>query len=370
MIFQQLFDQETWTYTYLLGDESSKEAVFIDPVITHIDEYMALLEKHGLTLKYSLETHVHADHITASGLLRKRTGAETGVSENGGAAAANIQFKGGEVLTFGNEQLKVIPTPGHTPGCTSYLWGDRIFSGDALFIDGCGRTDFPDGSAGDLYDSVTQHLFTLPGDTIVYPGHDYNGRWISTIEQERTRNPRLAGKTKDEFVEIMDNLNLPLPKLINAAVPANQLCGLTDEEWEVAMKNAAEEHSDHDIPQSADPMPTGTTPQALVGEAKAAITEIDVTAAKIKIAAGEVVVIDVREPEEHQAGAIDIAIHLPRGVLEFKLGTVQELANKSAPVLLYCRTGGRSALAAHALQKLGYTDAMSMAGGYEAWIKM
>lgn len=231
MIFRQLFDPESSTYTYLIGDPAIKEAVFIDPVNTLVDEYLNLLNKYRLKLKYSLETHAHADHITASGLLRQRTGAETGIGQACGAQYADHQLKGGVVLTFGqDEEIKVLATPGHTPGSVSYLWRDRVFTGDALLINGCGRTDFQGGDPGMLYDSVTQKLFTLPGETIVYPGHDYNGRWISSIEQERTCNGRLAGKTRAEFIEIMNNLNLPKPRRIDEAVPANRRCGLTEEE--------------------------------------------------------------------------------------------------------------------------------------------
>ncbi|MEE9411604.1 MAG: MBL fold metallo-hydrolase [Methylococcales bacterium] len=241
MLFKQLFDNPTWTYTYLLADLECKEAVFIDPVNTHIDDYMALLETHGLTLKYTLETHVHADHITASGLLSMRSDAQTAVGQACGAKLADIQLEGGETLKFGsNEQIQVISTPGHTPGSMSFLWRERVFTGDSLFIDGCGRSDFQGGSPGDLYDCITEKLFKLPGETLVYPGHDYNGRYVSSIEQERARNPRLIGKSRDEFIEIMNSLNLPAPKLIDAAVPANLLCGLTDEEWQ----EAATPHTD------------------------------------------------------------------------------------------------------------------------------
>ncbi len=201
MLFKQLFDKESCTYTYFIADLDAKEAVFIDPVDTQIDTYLDLLKENDLTLKYSLETHVHADHVTASGQLRQKVGAKTAVSSLCGADSADIQIKDGDVFEFGkSETIKVISTPGHTPGSTSFLWRDRIFTGDALLVNGCGRTDFQGGSAEDQYDSITQRLFTLPDDTIVYPGHDYNGRWISNIAQEQTSNSRLAGKTKAEFV--------------------------------------------------------------------------------------------------------------------------------------------------------------------------
>ncbi|MGH8556213.1 MAG: MBL fold metallo-hydrolase [Methylococcales bacterium] len=231
MIFRQLFDTESCTYTYIFGNEDSNEAVFIDPVNTHIDEYIKLLDDHGLKLIYSLETHVHADHVTASGLLRQRTGAATGVSQLCGASYATRQLKNGDVLDFGEgETIQVIATPGHTAGSISFHWRDRVFTGDSLFINGCGRTDFQGGDAGTLYDSITRKLFSLPAETLVYPGHDYNGRWVSSIGQERTTNARVAGKTREQFVEIMYNLDLPKPKLIDVAAPSNRLCGLSEEE--------------------------------------------------------------------------------------------------------------------------------------------
>jgi glyoxylase-like metal-dependent hydrolase (beta-lactamase superfamily II)/rhodanese-related sulfurtransferase len=372
MLFKQLFDDATWTYTYLLADLDSKEAVFIDPVNTHIDDYIALLKEHGLTLKYSLETHVHADHITASGQLRQLTDAKTGVGQACGATAADLQLLGNETLTFGNnEQIQVISTPGHTAGSTSFLWRERIFSGDALFIDGCGRTDFQAGNPGNQYDSITKKLFTLPDETLVYPGHDYNGRYVSSIEQERTRNPRFVGKTRDEFIAIMDNLNLPAPKLVDESVPANLLCGLTDEEWQ----EAATPRTDQAITDSSGITATcaanvSMTGQQLVAAAKADIKEIDINNAKLKIAAGNSVVLDVREPNEFEAGALPNAINLPRGLLEFKIASLEQLADKSTEVLLYCRTGGRSAMATQTMQQLGYQNAVSISGGYEAWEKV
>ena len=195
MIFQQHFDPETWTLTYFIADPESHEAIIIDPVSSQLDKYIALLSEHSMQLKYSLETHVHADHITAGGLLRQRTGAQTGVSALCGAEFADRQIQDRDVFKFGkDEQIVVIATPGHTPGSISFLWRNNVFTGDALFIDGCGRTDFQGGDPGALYDSITQKLFTLPDDTLVYPGHDYNGRRVSNIAQEQGRNPRIAGK--------------------------------------------------------------------------------------------------------------------------------------------------------------------------------
>ncbi len=230
MIFKQLFDTESSTYTYFIADTKAGEAVFIDPVDTHVEDYLALLKQYQCTLKYSLETHVHADHITGGGLLRQKTNALTAVAGACGAQTADLQLNDGDVIEFAQETIKVIATPGHTPGSTSYLWRDRLFTGDALLINGCGRTDFQGGSAIAMYDSIVNKLFTLPDDTLVYPGHDYHGRRVSSVAQEKAINSRLAGKTRDEFVEIMNNLNLPKPRLIDIAVPANRMCGVPEPE--------------------------------------------------------------------------------------------------------------------------------------------
>jgi glyoxylase-like metal-dependent hydrolase (beta-lactamase superfamily II)/rhodanese-related sulfurtransferase len=357
MLFKQLFDQETWTYTYLIADPVTKEAILIDPVNTHIEAYISMLESQGLQLKYTLETHVHADHITASGLLRQRLGSQTGVSQLCGATTADIQIQDGDVFEFAaGEQIKVIATPGHTSGSISYLWRDRLFTGDSLLIGGCGRTDFQGGDAGAQYDSITQRLFTLPDDTLVYPGHDYQQRWVSSIMQERTTNSRLAGKSREQFIDIMNNLNLPKPRLIDEAVPANRYCGLDENERQDAVAIRDER-----------PLRVTTKTEDLVAGAKQQVTEIDVAKAKQLLTEGHIVLIDTREESEYAAGHIEGALLLPRGVLEFKIGATPELADKGKSVLIYCRTGGRSALAAQTLQQLGYTHVLSMAGGFEAW---
>jgi glyoxylase-like metal-dependent hydrolase (beta-lactamase superfamily II) len=221
---RQLFDYETWTYTYLLADEVSKEAVIIDPVLTQIERDLQLISELGLKLKYSLDTHVHADHITAAGHLRDRTGCKTGLAAVNGVNCADIALNDGDRLSFGSHELEVVATPGHTAGCLSFYINGYVFTGDALFIRGCGRTDFQQGNSTQLYESITKHLFTLPDDTLVYPGHDYNGRTCSTIGEEKRFNPRLTLK-QDQFVEFMKNLNLPDPKLIMEAVPSNKACG-------------------------------------------------------------------------------------------------------------------------------------------------
>jgi glyoxylase-like metal-dependent hydrolase (beta-lactamase superfamily II) len=223
--FRQLYDESSSTYTYLLGDMTQHKAVLIDPVREHVALYLCLLDEQALKLCSVLETHVHADHITGAALLREQTGAQTVVSVHGGAHCADVHLQGDEVLHFGTENITTLATPGHTPGCTSYVWRDRLFSGDTLLIGGCGRTDFQAGDAGVLYDSITHKIWTLPGETLVYPAHDYHHLHVSSVAQERESNARLAGKSRDEFIAIMSNLNLPRPRLIDQAVPANQLCG-------------------------------------------------------------------------------------------------------------------------------------------------
>ena len=228
-MFKQMFDQESCTFTYLIIDEVSKEAVLIDPVISHIDDYIHELKSMNCNLKYTLETHVHADHITAGGLLRDKLSTKTAVSALCDAPGADLQLKDGETLTFGGQQIKVMATPGHTSGSVSFLWKDRLFTGDALLINGCGRTDFQGGNARILFDSIMSKIFSLPDETLIYPCHDYNGRRVSCVGQEKSINPRLAGKSVEEFVSIMNNLNLPKPKLIEIAVPANRMCGVVEE---------------------------------------------------------------------------------------------------------------------------------------------
>jgi len=220
MIFRQLFDRDTCTYTYLVADQDRREAVLIDPIISQIDRDAALIEELHLTLKYALDTHVHADHTTASGKLRE----QTGIAATNNVTCADHSLKCGEVLALGKLQIEVLCTPGHTDGCLSYLIDNHLFSGDSLLIRGCGRTDFQNGDAGTLYDSIFQKLFTLPEDTLLHPGHDYHGRTVSTIGEEKQYNPRLT-LGRDDFIEFMSELNLANPKYMMEAIPANQSCG-------------------------------------------------------------------------------------------------------------------------------------------------
>ncbi len=227
-MFKQLFDTESSTYTYLIVDDATQEALFIDPVASHFDEYVELIQTLKCKLKYSLETHVHADHITASGMLRERFKLDTGASAQCGVGTADMQLKDGDVILLGEQEIKVIATPGHTAGSISFLWQDKLFTGDSLLINGCGRTDFQGGDAGVLYDSITNQIFTLADETLIYPAHDYKGLQVSCVAQEKNINPRLANQSRDAFIRLMDALDLPKPKLIDIAVPANRAEGMVE----------------------------------------------------------------------------------------------------------------------------------------------
>lgn len=226
MLFRQLFDHDTSTYTYLIADETSKAAILVDPVIDNVERDHQLIRELGLTLRYCLETHIHADHITGTGKLRKLTGCLGIVPENALASCADRQIKHGEILKLDEITIEAIATLGHTDSHMAYLVnGEKLLTGDSLLIRGCGRTDFQSGDAGSLFDAITQRLFTLPDQTLVYPGHDYRGHTVSTIGEEKQFNPRFQGRTRDNFIEFMASLNLPNPQKIMEAVPANQLCG-------------------------------------------------------------------------------------------------------------------------------------------------
>uniref|UniRef100_A0A3B5LI63 Persulfide dioxygenase ETHE1, mitochondrial n=1 Tax=Xiphophorus couchianus TaxID=32473 RepID=A0A3B5LI63_9TELE len=225
----QLFESESSTYTYLLADKNTKEAVIIDPVKETLDRDVKFVKELGLNLKIAVNTHCHADHVTGTGLMKKQIqGLKSAISKHSGASA-DIQLSEGDNITFGKHCLIVRETPGHTDGCITLVLGDKsmAFTGDALLIRGCGRTDFQQGSAERLYKSIHEVVFKLPEDCLLYPAHDYKGQTVTTVGEERKYNPRLT-KNLEEFVKIMDNLNLPKPKKIDIAVPANLLCGLQD----------------------------------------------------------------------------------------------------------------------------------------------
>jgi sulfur dioxygenase len=221
MIFRQLFDPASSTYTYLLGAGPGGEAAILDPVREQAQRDLQLIRELGLRLRWIVETHVHADHVTGAQALKEQTGAGTAVSRQCGATGFDRLLDDGDTVAFGDQGLRVIATPGHTPGSSCFLWDDRLFTGDTLLIGGCGRTDFQQGDPGALYESITGRLFTLPDDTLVYPGHDYKGRRVSTIAEERSTNPRFAGVSREQFIRIMADLDLPPPRQMSEAVPAN-----------------------------------------------------------------------------------------------------------------------------------------------------
>jgi sulfur dioxygenase len=227
MIFRQLFDSVTSTYTYILADGDSREGIIIDTVIENHTRDLQIIHELGINLVWILETHVHADHVTGASALKEKTGAKIGMGKATNITCADRLFSENEEIVFGDQHLKVISTPGHTDGCTSYyLKNYCVFTGDALLIRGCGRTDFQQGSSEKLFGNVRDKLFTLPDNTLVYPAHDYQGRTASSIAEEKQFNPRLKlSNTKDQFIEIMKNLKLEQPKQIEIAVPANLRCG-------------------------------------------------------------------------------------------------------------------------------------------------
>ena len=227
MIFRQLFETLSSTYTYLLGCEATGQALLIDPVVNSMDRDLAELQRLGLTLACTLETHLHADHITGALHLKQRTGCRIAAAAMDRLPCADLGVVEGVPLTVGSLALQPLHTPGHTDAHFAYLLGERVFTGDALLIDGCGRTDFQNGSAAELYRSVHEKLFVLPDEQLVFPGHDYQGRRVSSIGQEKARNPRLGqGRTLAEFEQLMAGLELPYPRFIDHALPGNRRCGV------------------------------------------------------------------------------------------------------------------------------------------------
>jgi len=318
MIFRQLFDSESSTYTYLVADPETRLAALVDPVREQIERDLGLLAELNLKLAYVLDTHVHADHVTAAGLLRQRTGAKT-VGGEKAAPCVDVQVKHGDVVALGGLQIKVLATPGHTDDSVSYLVQDALFSGDALLVRGTGRTDFQNGDAHALYHSITQVLFALPDTTRVYPGHDYRGNSESTIGEEKRFNPRVANKDEAQFVEVMKALQLPPPKKLQEAVPANQACGV--------------------------PTPSFK----------------DVTPNDAVAMSSQVRLVDVREQDEW----IGELGHMPGAEL-VPLATLPQAAagwDHKAPVMVVCRSGGRSSRAASWLVSNGFSSVMNMAGG-------
>ena len=225
MLFRQLFDRESCTYTYLLADKRTREGVLIDPVIELNERDTRLINELNINLKYILETHIHADHITGVKKIREMTGASFALSKDSSHSQADILLNNGDLLSFGDHKIEALSTPGHTQTCMTYACENMLFTGDTLFIRGCGRTDFQNGNSEGLYNSVHRQIYSRPDDTLIYPGHDYNGQTLSTVGEEKLFNPRLklTNSAKD-FFNIMNNLNLPYPRLMDKAVPQNLSC--------------------------------------------------------------------------------------------------------------------------------------------------
>ena len=348
MIFRQLFDRDTSTYTYLLGCERTREAVIIDPVRDQVERDLEVVAELGLRLVYAVDTHVHADHVTASGVLRSRTGLRTVVGAGAGTPCADLLVQDGDHIAFGDHALEVRATPGHTDGCVTYVYAPApmAFTGDALLIRGCGRTDFQQGDARRLYRSIHTRIFSLPDATLIYPGHDYKGRTVSSVAEEKAHNPRLGGgRTEDEFVDIMSALKLAYPGKIDIAVPANQRCGWLPGDG----AHAAEA-----------PPERGWAPLARDANGVPAV-EAGWTAAHL----GEFRLVDVREPDEFTGELGHVA-----GAELVPLGDVAAAAagwDREAPLVVLCRSGGRSGRAATALEQLGFKRVASMAGGMLRW---
>ena len=344
LIFRQLSDQTSSTYTYLLGDRASGEAVLIDPVFEQVLRDAALVDELGLRLKCTLDTHVHADHVTGAWLLKHRVGSEIAAGASSGAQGADRYLSHGDTVAFGRRHLQVRSTPGHTGACLTFVLDDwsMAFTGDCLLIRGSGRTDFQEGDARSMYRSVHTQIFTLPAECLLYPAHDYRGLTVTSVEEERRFNPRLAQSiAEDDFVGYMSHLGLPHPRQIDIALPANLRCGRP----QVGMEEP--------VVQSWAPL---TLTFAGIHEIQPAMLEENIGAAKV---------LDVREPEEWSGalGHIVQAQLIPLGQLT---GRVAEL-DRTRPIVTACRSGARSAQAVVILQRLGFAQVANLAGGMIRW---
>lgn len=342
LIFRQLFDPQSFTYTYLLADSATQEAVLIDPVFEHARRDAALIGELGLKLLVTLETHVHADHVTGASLLRKSMGSKIALSKNSGATGGDRALADGDTVKFGNRSLQARATPGHTGGCMSYVLEDQsmAFTGDALLIRGCGRTDFQEGDAGRLFHSVREKIFSLPDECLLYPGHDYKGLTASSVGEEKKYNPRLAESIGEgDFVGYMTHLGLPHPKLMQIAVPANLKCGAPDVE------------------------PALEQDWAPLSYTFAGIWEIQPNVLEENLS--RVQVLDVREPDEFNGplGHIVGANPIPMGLLVGHIAALSE----DKPIVAVCRSGARSAQATVLLKNAGLTRVANLAGGMLRW---
>lgn len=344
MIFRQLFDARSSTYTYLLADEASREAVLIDSVFEHHVRDAALLRELELKLVYTLETHVHADHVTGAWLMKERLGSRIVLSARSGAECGDLLVDEGDRVTFGGHALEVRATPGHTNGCVTYVTEDHkmAFTGDALLIRGAGRTDFQQGDAHRLYRSVRERLLSLPHDCLLYPAHDYQGRTVTTVAEERAWNPRIGeDKAEGDFVGTMENLGLPHPAQIDVAVPANLRCGRPP--------------ADAPSPGQVDWGPVVRTYAGVAEVAPRWVAE----------QGDRVFVLDVRQPAEFtgELGHVPGATLLPLGELRGRLDEIP----RDRPVITVCRSGARSAQASLILEKAGYPRVANLAGGMLRW---
>ncbi|KFL52933.1 MULTISPECIES: rhodanese-like domain-containing protein [Burkholderia] len=344
MIFRQLFDPQSSTYTYLLADSASREALLIDPVFEQVRRDAALLDELGLRLVATVDTHVHADHVTGAWLLKQRTGSAIAISAASGAQGADRYLNDGDRCAFGSRYLTVRATPGHTNGCISLVLDDEsmAFTGDCLLIRGTGRTDFQQGDPRALYRAVHGRLFTLPAACLLYPAHDYRGLTVTSVGEERRFNPRLGGDlSEDDFAGYMRNLGLAHPRQIDVAVPANLRCGVA--------ANAP------DAQASPDWAPLVYT--------FAGFWEIDPQWLEDHLPAVQVV--DVREPDEFTGplGHLPGAMPIPLGELAAR---TDEIA-RDRPVVTVCRAGGRSAQANVILQKAGFDTVANLGGGMLRW---
>src|SRR5687767_8547468 len=342
MIFRQLFDPQSSTYTYLLADAGSREALLIDPVFEQVRRDAALIDELGLKLKWTLETHVHADHVTGAWLLREKLGSRIALSKASGADGADKYLESHEKIPFGKRSLETLATPGHTSGCMTYVLDDRsmAFTGDALLIRGCGRTDFQQGDARTLFRSVRTQIFSLPEDCLIYPGHDYRGLTQTSVGEEKLYNPRLAESVGEgDFVGYMTHLGLPHPKQMDVAVPANLKCGK---------------------PSKID---TGDPDWSPLTFTFAGIWEVQPHWLEEHLR--DVQIVDVREVEEFN-GPLG---HLP-GARLIPLGKLAERAaelSKEKPIIAVCRSGARSAQATVMLARAGFDKVANLSGGMLRW---
>ncbi len=343
MIFRQLYDSPSSTYTYLLADEYSHEAILIDPVFEQAQRDLALLRELGLTLKIVVDTHAHADHITAAWLLKQKTGCQIALSASAGAVNVDLPLHHGQHFGVHGITLEARATPGHTNGCTSFVLADQsmVFTGDALLIRGCGRSDFQQGDPARLYHSITEQLFSLPDTCAVYPAHDYNGRTRSSVGEEKRFNPRVGGGANEkDFVHYMKAMQLPHPKKIDEALPNNLRSGMPESGR---------------LPQEPD--------WADLHVSFAGIPEVEPE--WVVQNQPSVTILDVREADEHGEPVIGLhnALAIPLSELRERVGEVP----KDRPVVTLCRSGRRSSLAISILKSAGHERVANIHGGILHW---